>query len=350
MREPSRTDGPPREQDARRLLNPLPNPFGPDGADVRSYAWRVKVLAVSGPDEPGRLRWTLGPTEPYKPPMTGHSSIEGLPFRKMHGHGNDFVVLDARARPHKLSTAQVQAIANRRTGVGFDQLLIIEPAQGDGDVFMTVRNADGGVVSSCGNGARCVADIVMADAGKDEIILETLAGPLTAARTDNGLIAIDMGPAKLDWQNIPLAMAENTEHVDLVVGILSNPVAVSMGNPHAVFFVDDVYDVDLDELGPVIETHALFPKRTNVEVVQVLDRSHVRTRVWERGVGITQACGTGACAVGVAGVRRDLTERTVTVSLDGGDLHIEWRDDGHVIMTGPVAHSYDGVLDGSVLA
>ncbi len=281
--------------------------------------------------------------------MTSHSSIEGLPFRKMHGHGNDFVVLDARARPHELSTAQVQAMADRRTGVGFDQLLIIEPAQSDGDAFMTVRNADGGVVSSCGNGARCVADVVMDDTGKDAIVLETLAGTLSASRADNGMVAVDMGPAKLEWQDIPLAMAENTGHLDLVAGPLSNPVAVSMGNPHVVFFVNDVDTVDLERLGPVIETHALFPNRTNVEVVQVLDRGHVRMRVWERGVGITQACGTGACAVGVAGVRRGLTDRAVTITLDGGDLLVEWREDGSVILTGPVAYSFSGMLDGSVL-
>ena len=274
----------------------------------------------------------------------------GLPFRKMHGLGNDFVVLDARARPLSLSESQVQAIANRRTGVGFDQLLIIEPAQKDGDAFMTVRNADGGVVSSCGNGARCVADLMMADTGKDAVILETLAGPVAASHGENGQVAVDMGPAKLDWQDIPLAMEENTGHLDIVVGSLSNPVAVSMGNPHVVFFVKDVEAVDLARLGPMIETHALFPNRTNVEVVEVLDRSHMRMRVWERGVGITQACGTGACAVGVAGVRRNLTDREVTVTLDNGDLHIEWREDGHVIMAGPVSYSYDGVIDGSLLS
>jgi diaminopimelate epimerase len=214
---------------------------------------------------------------------------------------------------------------------------------------MTVRNADGGVVSSCGNGARCVADLVMADTGKDAVVLETLAGPVSASHGEDGQVAVDIGPAKLDWQDIPLAMEENTGHLDIVVGSLSNPVAVSMGNPHVVFFVKDVEAVDLARLGPMIETHALFPNRTNVEVVEVLDRSHMRMRVWERGVGITQACGTGACAVGVAGVRRNLTDRAVTVTLDGGDLHIVWREDGHVIMTGPVSYSYDGVIDGSLL-
>jgi len=281
--------------------------------------------------------------------MTRDPAIEGLPFRKMHGLGNDFVVLDARARPLELSASQVRAVADRRFGVGCDQLLIIEPAQADGDVFMAVRNADGGVSASCGNGARCVAAVVMDDLDKNEVVLDTLAGPIAATRTDD-LVSVDMGPAKLDWQDIPLAMEENTKHLDFVAGELRNPVAVSMGNPHVVFFIDDVNDVDLEEMGPAIETHPLFPKRTNVEVVQVLDRSHVRMRVWERGVGITQACGTGACAVGVAAVRRGLTDRNVTVTLDGGDLQIEWREDGHVIMTGPAAETFSGVLDRSLLA
>ena len=281
--------------------------------------------------------------------MISRYKEEGLPFRKMHGLGNDFVVLDARARPMELTDVQVQALANRRTGVGFDQLLIIERAQGDGDAFMAVRNANGGVSSSCGNGARCVADVVMNDLDKDAVVLETLAGPISATRGDDGLVSVDMGEAKLGWQDIPLAMEDNTEHVDLVVGPLHNPVAVSMGNPHVVFFVDDAEDIDLERFGPMIESHALFPKRTNVEVAEVLDRGHVRMRVWERGVGITQACGTGACAVGVAAARRQLTERDVTVTLDGGDLQIEWQDDGHVIMTGPVSYSYDGLLRGDLL-
>ncbi len=281
--------------------------------------------------------------------MTTGSTIEGLPFRKMHGLGNDFVVLDARVRPLELSESQVRTIADRHTGIGFDQLLIIEPPQSGGDAFMTVRNADGGVVSSCGNGARCVAAIVMDDLDKASIIIETLAGPITARRADGGLVAVDMGPAQLDWQDIPLAMEEDTNHIDLVVGSLSNPVAVSMGNPHLVFFVDDVDSVDLTDFGPTVETHALFPNRTNVEIVEIIDRSHVRMRVWERGVGITQACGTGACAVGVAAARRDLTDRAVRVTLDGGDLHILWRDDGHVIMTGPVAETFSGVFDRGLL-
>lgn len=281
--------------------------------------------------------------------MTTRSTIEGLPFRKMHGLGNDFVVLDARTRPLELSESQVRAIADRHTGIGFDQLLIIEPPQSGGDAFMTVRNADGGIVSSCGNGARCVAAIVMDDLDKASVIIETLAGPITARRADGGLVSVDMGPAQLDWQDIPLAMEEDTNHIDLVVGALSNPVAVSMGNPHVVFFVDDVNNVDLTDFGPTVETHALFPKRTNVEIVEVIDRSHVRMRVWERGVGITQACGTGACAVGVAAARRDLTDRAVRVTLDGGNLHILWRDDGHVIMTGPVAETFSGVLDRGLL-
>ena len=292
----------------------------------------------------------MWPDQPYKPLMTDLSNPRKLRFRKMHGHGNDFVVLDARPHPLSLQENQVKAMANRNTGVGFDQLLIIEPPQGDGDAFMTIRNADGGVVPSCGNGARCVADIVMADTGKDTILLETLAGPIAATRASNGLVAVDMGIANLKWQDIPLAMEEDTAHLDLVIGPLSNPVAVNIGNPHVVFFVSDINAVELEKLGPTIESHALFPDRTNVEIAQVMARNHLRMRVWERGVGITHACGTGACAVGVAAMRRKLTERTVTVTLDGGDLQIEWRENSHVIMTGPVAYSFDGVLDASLLS
>ncbi|MFL2771831.1 MAG: diaminopimelate epimerase [Rhodospirillaceae bacterium] len=294
--------------------------------------------------------WTRGPAEPYKPLMNDNSIIEGLPFLKMHGLGNDFVILDARGRPISLSESQVRAIADRRTGVGCDQVLIVEPPQKNGDAFMTVRNADGGIVASCGNGARCVSAFLITATGKRSITLETLAGPIAASQANKGHVTVDMGKALLDWQDIPLAIRENTESLDLVVGPLSNPVAVSMGNPHVVFFVADLDAIDLEEFGPIIETHVLFPKRTNVEVVQIIDRRHVRVSVWERGVGITQACGTGACAVGVAAVRRNLTDREVKVTLDGGDLNIEWREDGHVIMTGPVSYSYEGILDQEVLS
>jgi diaminopimelate epimerase len=272
----------------------------------------------------------------------------GLPFRKMHGLGNDFVVLDARREPIALSDAGARAIADRRRGIGCDQIMIIERPRNGGDAFLAIRNADGGVVESCGNGTRCVARLLLDETGKDALTLETLGGPVVARRA-GALVSIDMGPANLDWQAIPLREAVDTLHVPIAAGDLKDAVAVNIGNPHAVFFVKDAETIDLTTLGPKIEHDPVFPARTNVEAVQVLSPSHVRMRVWERGVGITQACGTGACAAAVAAARRGLTERKVVVTLDGGDLAVEWRADNHVIMTGPVADVFSGTLDRGLL-
>jgi len=261
----------------------------------------------------------------------------------MHGIGNDFVVLDARQHALDLPGPTAKLLADRRWGVGCDEILIIEPARNGGDAFMGVRNADGSVAEQCGNGVRCVADVLMNELGKTKLTIETLGGLVIATRATNGLISIDMGAAKLDWREIPISEERDTLHLGISEGPLSDPVGVSMGNPHAVFFVPDVAAIDLNTVGPKLEHHPLFPERANIEVIQVLSRNHLRMRVWERGSGITQACGTGACASGVAAVRRGLSERAVTITLDGGDLHIEWREDGHVIMTGPVAYVFDGV-------
>ena len=274
----------------------------------------------------------------------------GLPFRKMHGLGNDVVVLDARAHNFALTPKSAAAIADRRTGIGCDQIMIIEPPRNGGDAFIAIRNSDGGVVESCGNGSRCVARVLMEESGKDKVTLETLGGPIIATRTKDGLYSIDMGPARDDWKSIPLASAADTLHLPVSEGPLSDGVGVNVGNPHAVFFVKDAGAVDLETVGPKLEHHALFPARINVEAVQVINRGHVRMRVWERGVGITQACGTGACASAVAAARRGLTDRKVTVTLDGGDLHIEWREDGHVIMTGPATLVFSGTMDASLLS
>jgi len=281
--------------------------------------------------------------------ITG-TSPAGVPFRKMHGLGNDFVVLDVRDTAVNLTAAAAKAIGDRRTGVGCDQILIIERPRNGGDAFMAIRNADGGIVESCGNGSRCVARLLLDESGKEKVTLETLAGPIIATRTGNGLISIDMGPAREAWNEIPLAHAADTLHLKIGEGPLQDPVGVNMGNPHAVFFVPDAMAVDLTSVGPKLEHHPLFPQRTNVEAVQVLNRKHLRMRVWERGVGITQACGTGACATAVAAARRGLADRIVTVTVDGGDLDIAWRDDGHVIMTGPVAETFTGTLDRSLLS
>lgn len=286
------------------------------------------------------------------PLSSAASAAKWRRFVKMHGLGNDFVVIDARERPFPLNEAKARAIADRRTGIGCDQLLILEkPGSGRGlaDVFMRIHNNDGGEVSACGNGARCVADHVMRETGRDALVIETAAGMLDASVAANGprgerRITVDMGPAKLDWREIPLAEAQDTNRLTLALGPLKDPVGVSMGNPHAVFFVDNAEAVDIATLGPVLERHSLFPERANIEVVTLRPDGKLRMRVWERGAGITQACGTGACAVLVAAARRGLTGRKGTVVLDGGELDIEWLNDGHVLMTGPVAVSFTGEL------
>ena len=273
-----------------------------------------------------------------------------LQFLKMHGLGNDFVVLDTRETGVILAPEQVRAIANRRTGVGCDQFIIIEPVRDShADAFMRILNADGSEVEACGNATRCIADLIMEQTGRDHTVIETVAGLLDAFPTKDGRISVDMGPVRLDWREIPLTEAVDTGSLLLEVGPLTNPVAINVGNPHAVFFVEDAEAIDLERWGPQIETHAMFPEKTNVEVVQVLPNDQLRMRVWERGVGITQACGTGACASLVAAARRKLTGRRAEVILDGGTLEIEWMADNHIQMTGPVARSFSGIIDPSLL-
>ena len=274
-----------------------------------------------------------------------------ISFRKMHGLGNDFVVIDARVQSIALDAGLAQRIADRRTGIGCDQLIVIEPPRaGLADAFMRIRNADGGEVEACGNATRCVASLLMAEKGQDHVVIETVVGLLDAEAAAGGRIAVDMGPAQLDWRDIPLAEARDTLHLDIALGQLSDPVGVGIGNPHAVFFVADADAVDLAALGPPLERHRLFPSRSNIEVAQVLSPTRIRMRVWERGAGITRACGTGACATLVAAVRRGLAERRASVVLDGGELEIEWLKDGHVMMTGPVATSFTGTLDAQLAA
>src|SRR5262245_28845437 len=275
--------------------------------------------------------------------MTGRS------FIKMHGLGNDFVVIDARRQPLTLSDAQARAVADRKTGVGCDQFIVIEPPKnGTADATMVIRNADGGEVEACGNASRCVAQLLMQERRTSRVAIDTAAGVIVAEDAGGGRVAVDMGPARLEWQEIPLARAMDTLHLDLTLGPLADPVGVNVGNPHAVFFVPDAEAIDLKTLGPQLEHHPLFPERCNVEAATVLSPTRIRMRVWERGVGITRACGTGACATLVAAARRGLTGRNAEVALDGGPLEIEWLADGHVRMTGPVATSFSGVLDESL--
>jgi len=276
--------------------------------------------------------------------------MSGRAFIKMHGLGNDFVVIDARTEPLTLSDAQARAVADRKTGVGCDQFIVIErPKNGRTDAAMQIRNADGGEVEACGNATRCVAQLLMREQGKSRVAIDTVAGVLLAEDAGGGRVAVDFGPARLDWREIPLARAMDTLHLDLTLGPLSDPVGVNIGNPHAVFFVPDAEAIDLKTLGPQLEHHPLFPERCNIEAATVLSPTRIRMRVWERGVGITRACGTGACATLVAAARRGLAARKADVILDGGTLEIEWTADSHVRMTGPVATSFSGVLDESLL-
>ena len=273
----------------------------------------------------------------------------GRSFVKMHGLGNDFVVLDARRQPFPLSPVGVRAIADRRTGVGCDQLIVLaEPSAPTADAAMLIFNADGSEVAACGNASRCVAWLLMREKACDQVVIETKASLLDAETRGPSLVAVDMGRAGLDWRDIPTAKAVDTLHLGIGLGPLADPVGVGMGNPHAVFFVDDVEAVDLAALGPVLEHHSLFPERANIEIAEVLSPERIRMRVWERGTGITMACGTGACATLVAAARRGLTGRRAEIVLDGGVLAIEWLPDDHVLMTGPVAVSFTGQLDASL--
>ena len=278
------------------------------------------------------------------------SALAGYPFRKMNGLGNNFVVLDLRETPLGVSEEAARFIADPATGPGCDQVITLEYRKGRDGPFMGVRNADGSEVGACGNAARCIASLLMAESGADEVDFSTLAGLLHARKVGEGRIAVDMGEPKFHWRDIPLAeQMDDTRFIDIKLGPIDNPVlwgpsAVNVGNPHCIFFVDDAEAQALDRFGPMVENHLLFPERANVSVAEVKSKHAIRLRVWERGAGITRACGSAACAALVAAHRRRLTARKATVTLDGGDLAIEWREDNHIIMTGPYADDGVGLL------
>ena len=282
--------------------------------------------------------------------------MTGTPFLKMHGLGNDFVVLDARARKIDLPVQRISAIADRRLGVGCDQLIVLEPpTEREADVFMRIYNPDGGEAGACGNATRCVASLVMGERKTDHVTVQTVAGMLDSQKTgigNNGLpvISVDMGLARLDWREIPVAKACDTNHMPIGLGPLQDPVGTNMGNPHATFFVDDLSAIPLAELGPTLEHDPFFPERANIGVAQLLGEDRLRLRVWERGAGITLACGSGACAAVVAASRRGLVPRKADVVLEGGTLTVEWLRDGHVLMTGGIAVAFKGELDRSLLS
>jgi len=271
------------------------------------------------------------------------------PFLKMNGLGNDFVVVEARTAPFAPTPEDVRAIADRARGVGCDQLVSIEPSA-RADATVRFWNADGEEVGACGNASRCVGWLLMEATGRDEAVFETRAGLLRAARAGDHLVSVDMGEPGLRWDQIPLSEEMDTRGVELQVGpidapLLHTPGCVSMGNPHVVFFVPDAEAAPVREVGPMIEHHLLFPEGVNVGFAQIKARDRIRLRVWERGAGLTKACGTGACAALVAAHRRGLVDRKATLELDGGELVIEWREsDGHVIMTGPAQVDFTGTL------
>ncbi|MAM25576.1 MAG: diaminopimelate epimerase [Rhodobacteraceae bacterium] len=267
----------------------------------------------------------------------------GLPFMKMHGLGNDFVVVDARQGENPVTDALARGIADRHRGVGFDQLAVIGKPD-DGAVRLTFYNADGSLSAACGNATRCIARYLMDESGDATITLKTERGLLEARDEGRGLTSVNMLHPQLDWQEIPLAQEMDT----LVLPIEGEPTATGMGNPHCSFFVADAEAADLEDIGARMEHHPLFPQRTNVQLAQIVGTDHIRMRVWERGVGVTLASGSSSCAVAVAGARRGLTGRSVRVDLDGGTLDIDWRDDG-VWMTGPTMHVFSGALSPAFL-
>ena len=279
-----------------------------------------------------------------------------VPFRKMHGLGNDFVVIDARVRAVPITARRAAALADRQTGIGCDQLIVLEPSA-DADVRMRIFNPDGGEVEACGNASRAVG-LLLADEHpgqptrietRSETRIETLGGTIVAHAGAHG-ISVEMGRPRFEWDAIPLAFAMDTLAMPVGWEDLQQPVAVNVGNPHVVFFVPDADAVDLARLGPVIETDPLFPKRINVNVASVTGPDAITLHVWERGAGLTRACGTGACATAIAAMRRRLagtgaSGRKVVVTLPGGPLTIEWRDDDQIVMTGPATTSFTGLFD-----
>jgi len=282
-------------------------------------------------------------------------SAQPIPFRKMNGLGNAFVVFDARRGPIDLRPDAIRALG-AEGAIGFDQMITIEHSGSGADAFMRIHNRDGGEVDACGNATRCVGRVLMDETGRASAEIDTNAGRLRAFDAGVDTISVDMGRPRFAWDEIPLAEpCADTRAIDLRIGpvdapILDAPSAVSMGNPHVVFWVEDVDAYDLARLGPMVETHPMFPERVNVSLAHVTGRDAITVRTWERGVGLTRACGTAACAAAVAAMRKHLTDRRVIVTLPGGPLTIEWREDDHVWMTGPIEAEFEGTVDPETLS
>ena len=269
-----------------------------------------------------------------------------IPFRKMHGLGNDFIVVDARPAPLPLSPTRVAALSDRHRGIGCDQFITLETPEAGADVFMRIHNPDGSEAEACGNATRCVAWLLMAETGRDHVVVRTVRGDLPCERLAGGTIRADMGPPSLAWQEVPLAEAMDTTHLPIDLGAVADPAACSMGNPHATFFVETLEGLDWQALGPLAEHHPLLPQRANIGFAEVVSPEHIRLAIWERGAGPTLACGSGACATLVNAHRRGLAGRRARIDLPGGPLELEWRlSDNHVLMGGPVATAFLGQFD-----
>lgn len=263
----------------------------------------------------------------------------------MHGAGNDFIILDARGQALPLGESQIRLIADRRLGIGCDQLITLEPGSAGADLFMRIHNPDGSEAGACGNATRCVARLIAEESGRAAGTIRTISGDLPFTLADGGLITVDLGAPRLGWREVPLAHAADTLHLPLAEGSVADPAACSMGNPHATFFVEDIATTSVETLGPRFERDGLFPDRANIGFAQILGSARIRLRVWERGAGLTLACGSGACAALVNAARRGLSSRRAEMILDGGQLLIEWREsDGHVLMTGPAELSFTGSI------
>lgn len=278
--------------------------------------------------------------------------MNGVPFLKMNGLGNQIIVADMRGRTDRVSSPAAIAI-NAMAGTRFDQIMALHDPKTPGtDYFVEIINSDGSRAQSCGNGMRCVVHFLAQDTGRNAFTFETAAGILTGQLQDEGMISVDMGTPKLAWYDIPLAEEfADTRQIELQIGpidapVLHSPSVASMGNPHATFWVhDDVWNYALDRFGPLLENHPIFPDRANISIAQVMSQDKLILRTWERGAGLTEACGTAACAAVVNGARTRRTARKVTVTLPGGDLLVEWRPDDHVVITGPAELEWTGLLD-----
>jgi diaminopimelate epimerase len=282
------------------------------------------------------------------------SALGNRDFVKMNGLGNEIVIVDLRSAPVPVTAAEARAAARQEP---YDQLMALYPAARGADAAIRIYNSDGSEAGACGNGMRCVASLISAATGKAKLAFETAAGIVVCWRSAEGLFTVDMGRPRFRWDEIPLAEEfANTRRIELEIGprgapILHSPSVVSMGNPHAIFWVDDPNAYDLQKIGPLLENHPLFPERANITLAAIPSRQHLIIRTWERGAGLTKACGSAACAAAVAAARLRRTEREVTVTLPGGDLAIEWRAaDDHVLMTGPVEFEHNGRFDLAALA